>query len=250
MMDNSMKIGLFVPCCVDQYAADTAEHMYTLLTSLGLRCSMPQEMTCCGRELYNSGDREGAKSLGETMIGLYNDYTHIVACGSACVTYIKTHFGQLFHNTTLHNDYRQFANRCYDLSDFLVNVMHYTPSGKAFPHKVLFMDHCATMRDYLCLAHPDRPGLREEPRQLLGALEGVTLVEAPDKEVCCGYGGQFANHFTIISNSLAHRKIENALNAGAEYIVSTEMSCLLHLQSVIDKEGIPLQCKHLADLLV
>ena len=246
---KDMKVGVFVPCCVDQFAATTEMNMLGLLKRAGLVCHYPAETTCCGKELYHQGDRDAAKSLGEKMIYLIGDCTHIVSCGSACVTYMKVHFARLFHNTTLHNNYRQFVDSTYDISDFLVNVVHYRPEGVRFPHKVAFMDHCTTLRDYRCVAHPDRPGLHDEPLQLLQAVEGLQLVEMEQSDVCCGYGGLFANHFTPISDSLARRKAANAIAAGAEYIVSTEMSCLLHLQSFIDKAGLPVKCIHIVDLL-
>ena len=249
MFANKPTVGLFIPCCVDQYAPATGMAMVRLLEGLGLDCYYPQELTCCGKDLYHQGDRDTAKALGEKLIEQFGDCTHIVSCGSGCVTYMKVHFGRLFHNTTLHNSYRQFLDKTYDLSDFLVNVIHYQPTDVIFPHRVAFMDHCTTMRDYVCTAHPDHKGLTEEPRQLLRAVNGLELVEMAQADVCCGFGGQFANHFTPISDSLAKRKVDNALAAGAEYIVSTEMSCLLHLKSYFDKVGTPISCLHLAELL-
>ena len=249
VLGNIMKVGVFVPCCVDQFAAESGIRMVHLLEGIeNVELFIPAEMTCCGMALYNQGDRDGAKQLGEQMITLFGDCTHIVGLGSGCVSYIKTHFGNLFHNTTLHNDYRQFADRCYDLSDFLVNVIHYKPSA-TFAHKVAFMDHCGTLRDYVCTAHPERRGLHDEPRQLLQAVKGLQLVETAEQDVCCGFGGQFANHYTPIAHSLGRRKIENAIAAGAEFIVSTEMSCLLHLRSVIDEGHYAIRCLHLVDVL-
>ena len=249
MDHKNYKVGIFIPCCVDQFAAGSGLKMVRLLESIGLQCYYPDELTCCGMELYNQGDREGAKQLGERLIEQYEDCSFIVSCGSACITYMQRHFGHLFHNTTLHNNYRQFTSRCFDLCDFLVNVVDFKPTGIQFPHKVALLDHCSTNRDYISQAHPDQPGLHDEPRTLLQVIEGLQLVEMAQSDVCCGYGGMFASNFTPISDSLAKRKIENAMAAGAEYIVSTEMSCLLHLQSYIDKNKLPLQCLHIIDLL-
>lgn len=249
MFANQSTVGIFIPCCVDQFAPATGLAMVRLLERLGMQCYYPEDFTCCGKDLYHQGDREGAKMLGEKMIEYYNDCSHIVACGSGCVTYMKVHFGRLFHNTTLHNNYRQFLDKTYDLSDFLVNVVHYEPTDVSFPHKVTFMDHCTTLRDYVCTAHPDSKGLYDEPRRLLRAIPDLELVEMEQGDICCGYGSQFANYFTPISDSLAKRKVDNAVASGAEYIVSTEMSCLLHLQSYIDKVGAPVACRHLADIL-
>ena len=248
-MDKKIdKVGLFVPCCIDQFAPDSAWRALRLLEGLGLECLYPSELTCCGKHLYNLGDKNGAKTLGEKLIEAFEECTYVVSLSSGCVVYIQQHFAQLFHNTTLHNSYRQLSDKCLDLSDFLVNVMHYTPTA-TFAHTVTFMDHCTTMRDYRCLAHPDSRGLREEPRQLLRSVKGLKLTEMEQNDVCCGQGGTFANDFTPISDSLTKRKIDNALAAGAEYIVGTEPGCLMQLQSYIDKSGIALKCLNLIDVL-
>lgn len=249
-MDNKIKkVGLFVPCCIDQFAPNSAFKALHLLEGLGIECYYPEMLTCCGKELYHQGDKNGAKALGEKLIEQFNDCQYVVGLSSGCIVYIQKHFGQLFHNTTFHNSYRQMIDKCFDLSDFLVNILHYAPSAP-FAHRVAFMDHCTTQRDYRCLAHPDTMGLRDEPRRLLAAVPQLQLVEMPQSDVCCGLGGLFANDFTPIADSLTRRKIDNALAAGADIITSTEPSCLMHLQSYIDKGGIKLKCLNIIDILV
>ena len=249
-MDTKIqKVGLFVPCCIDQFAPQSALKTIKLLDGLGISYHYPMQLTCCGKKLYHQGDKNSAKSLGEKLIEEFDDCTYVVCLSSGCVVYIQKHFGKLFHNTTFHNSYRQMIDKCYDLSDFLVNVLHYTPTA-AFNHTVTYMDHCTTMRDYRCLAHPETAGLREEPRHLLRLVPQLRLVEMTQKDVCCGLGDLFANDFTPISDSLTKRKIDNALAVGAEIITSSEPSCLMHLQSYIDKAGIHLKCMNIIDLLV
>lgn len=221
-----------------------------LLQRAGANPHCETEATCCGKALYYGGDRDGAKQLGERMIELFGGYTHIVVCGSSCTAYIKHNFETLFRNTAFHNEHRAFTEHCYDLCDFLVNVLDYSPQGIRFAHRVAVMDQCSTRSDYVSLAHPEQRGLHDEPRRLLSAVEGLGLVEPEWGDVCCGYGGSFAQHYTPISDDLAKRKVEAALAVGAEYIVSTETSCLLHLKSYIDKHGIKLECKYIGDILV
>lgn len=250
MNNNNYKVGIFIPCCVDQFNAATGIKMMHLLQKLGIDCYYPDDLTCCGMHLYQQGNREAAKQLGERLIGLYGQCTYIVSCSSACVAFIQHEFPHLFHNTAYHNDYRNFTSRCLDISDFLVNFADYKPSGISFPHKVAILEHCTTRRDYTSPAHPERKGLHDEPRILLNAIDGLQLLEMPQADVCCGFGGLFASQFTPISDSLARRKAENALSVGAEVIVSTEPSCLLHMQSYIDKNKLPLKCRHIVDILV
>lgn len=250
MNETIEKVGIFVPCCIDQFAPDSAWKSVKLLEGLNLRCHYPMSLTCCGKELYNQGDRDNARMLGEKMIEEFGDCRYVVCLSSGCVAYMQRCFGKLFHNTTLHNSYRQFVDKCFDLTDFLVNVVHYEPTGVKFPHRVAVMDHCSTCTDYTSLSHPDRAGLRDEPRKLLSAIEGLTLVEMKQNDVCCGFGGMFANQFTPISDSLTQRKIDNARAVGAEYVTCTEPSCLMHLQSYIDKAGLSLKCLNIIDILV
>ncbi len=244
-----MKIGIYIPGAVDQFNAETGLKMVRLLETLGLECYYPDGLTDCGMEFFMQGDRETARLLGEKMMELYEDCNYIVSCGSASVTYMKCNFHCLFHNTTFHNNYRQFVDKLYDVCDFLINEMHYIPNHVSFPHRVAFMDHCTTSRDYVSSTYPERKGLTEEPRQLLKAVEGIELVEMSENDMCCGFGGLFANNFTPISDNLAKRKVERAIAAGAEYIVSTETSCMLHLRSYAEKTAMNIKFAHVLDVI-
>lgn len=240
METKRLKIGIFIPCSVDQFSAHTGQNMLKLLRDLGYDCYYPNEQACCGWRLYEMGDRNGAKQLGAKLIEQYQSCNYVVSCGSGCVAYMKHAFPSLFYNSTYHNSFRAFTDKLMDISDFLCNVAHYDPSGVVFPFKVVFLDHCQTLRDY---------GLCSEPRQLLQSINGLELLELPESETCCGHAGFFANNFAPISNELARKKVENALSVGAQYIVSTEMSCLLHLQSYIDNQKLTIKCRHLVDIL-
>jgi L-lactate dehydrogenase complex protein LldE len=240
IQNEKRKVGVFVSCHVDQFAPQTANNMMKLLVSQGVECHYPTEQTCCGRDLYMNGDRDGAKHLGEKMIELFAEDDYVVSCSSGCVAYMKKNFERLFHNTTYHNQHGKMVSKLMDITDYLVNVIDYHPVGFVFPHRVAFLDHCTSMRDY---------GLHDAPRQLLRSVQGLELVEMPQTEVCCGQGSLFANNFSPIAADLAHRKVQNALDVGAEYLVSTESSCLLHLQAYCDMHELPLKCIHIVDLL-
>ncbi|MDY5969879.1 MAG: (Fe-S)-binding protein [Bacteroidales bacterium] len=235
-----MKVVLFVPCDVDQFSPHTATNLTKLLSSIGVDWRYDADQTCCGRCLYCSGDRDGAKALGEKMLERYEKDEYVVSCGSGCVAYMRRNFEALFRNTASHNIHEAFTRKLMDATDFLVNVAHYLPSGKRFPHRVAYMDHCATLHDY---------GLCKEPRQLLEALEGLELLEMEDKVACCGQGGLFSHRFAPVAAEMASRKVQCALAAGADYLASTEMSCLLHLNAFCTKNKLPLKCVHVIDIL-
>lgn len=240
VLSEKRKAGIFVPCHIDQFTPHTAVNMIKLLSAEGVTCHYPSEQTCCGRELYVNGDREGAKRLGEKMMALYAEDECVVSCGSGCVAYMRHFFEQLFHDTTSRGSATKLSMKFMDVTDYLVNVLQYHPSKVQFPHRVVLLDHCTTQRHY---------GLHDEPRQLLRDVCGLELVEMVQPEVCCGQGSLFANSFAPVAADLARRKVQNALDAGAEYLVATETSCLLHLQAYCRKHELPLQCVHIVDLL-
>ena len=248
-MNNAVtEIGLLVPAMIDQLAPDCARRAVAMLQGLGYRVVYPPSHTTTGRELYHQGDRDSAKQLGAALIEEFDECSHIVSLSSAEVVYIQQHFNRLFHNTTMHNSYRRFVERCYEFSDFLVNVAGFKATGTTFSHRVALMDHCTSLRGYQSPATGIAAGLHDQPRTLLRSIEGLELVEMGEPEVCCGFGGLFASQFTPISDSLAQRKIDNAINAGAEYLTSTEPSCLIHLQSYIAKHDTPLRTILLPEL--
>lgn len=239
MESNKLKVGIFVPCCIDQFYPQTGMKMIALLQRLGCNCTYPVEQTCCGQDLYLNGDREGARLLAEKMINMFQPYDYVVGCSSGCVAYMKRFFGEMFYNSSYHNEFGKFTNKVMDITDFLANILQYTPSDRIFPHKVAVLDHCRTIHDY---------GLFDEPRTLLKAINGLELVELHDHS-CCGFGDTFANYFEPISTEMVKQKVAAAQTAGAEYIVSTEPTCLMHLQSYLNKEGIDIKCCHIIDLL-
>ena len=128
----------------------------------------------------------------------------------------------------------------WEFTDFLVNHLHVSDLGAEFPHVVTYHDSCAALREY---------GLTTQPRLLLSNVKGLQLIEMKDTDVCCGFGGTFSVKHEPISTAMAQQKIDNALATGAEYIVSTDASCLMHLQGYIDQHQLPLKTIHIIDVL-
>jgi L-lactate dehydrogenase complex protein LldE len=153
---------------------------------------------------------------------------------------VKNYYNDLFTNTTAHNKCRAIQSNIYELSEFLVNILQVDYFGAELEGKAVYHDSCAALRE--CK-------IKSEPRQLLAKVHGLDLVPLRDNETCCGFGGTFAVKFDAISTAMAQQKVNNALEAEAEYIISTDASCLLHIQSYIDKNNLPLKTMHLADVL-
>ena len=134
----------------------------------------------------------------------------------------------------------KLKSKVYELSDFLVNILKVENLGANFPHKVTFHDSCSALREY---------GIKDEPRQLLSQVHGLELIEMEECDTCCGFGGTFAVKNNAISTAMAEKKVQNALAAGVEYIVSTEASCLMNINGYIAKNKLAIKGVHLADIL-
>jgi len=235
-----MKIELFVPCFMDQLSPATAWNVVKVLQKAGCSVSVNTEQTCCGQPAFNAGFWDDAKEVGNKFLKGFAEDSVIVTPSASCTGMVKNYYNDLFTNTTLHNRCRAIQGNIYELSDFLVNILQFDYFGAELDGKAVYHDSCAALRE----CH-----IKKEPRQLLNKVIGLELLDLKDGETCCGFGGTFAVKFDGISTAMAQQKVENALDAGAEFIISTDYSCLLHLQGYIDKNSLPIKTLHLADVL-
>ena len=235
-----MTVDIFIPCFIDQIYPQTGMNMVKILEKFGVTVNYNSNQTCCGQMTFNAGFREEARELGEKFI---NDFPHdrpVVAPSASCVGYVRNYYGKLFFNTGLHLEYKRLQKNIIEFSDFMVNVLKIEDTGATFEHRVTYHDSCASLREYR---------LKDEPRRLLSNVRGLELVEMKERDVCCGFGGTFAIKHEAISTALAQQKVQNALDTGAEYIVSTDSSCLMHQEGYIRKNKKAIQVIHLADVL-
>lgn len=235
-----MTVDIFIPCFIDQFYPDTGFNMVRVLEKLGHKVHYNKEQTCCGQIAFNSGYWEEAKAIGGKFIKDFQNNRPVVGPSASCTAYVKKYFHELFHNTSLHLEYKQLQRNIFEFTDFLVNKLGVTDVGATFMHTVTYHDSCASIREY---------GLKDEPRKLLAAVKGLNLVEMEGHDVCCGFGGTFAVKNEPISTAMADQKVRNALETGAEYIVSTDASCLMHMQGYIDKQKLPIKTIHIIDVL-
>ncbi len=236
-----MKVELFVPCFVDQLYPETAFNTVKLLEKAGCEVSYNAKQTCCGQPAYNAGYWEEAKEIGNKFLTDFSSSDYIVAPSASCVGMVKNGYNDLFTNTIVHNTCRTVQGTIFELSDFLINVLKRDYFGAELDGKAVYHDSCSGLRE--CK-------IKEEPRQLLSKVHGLEMVEMVDTDMCCGFGGTFAVKFDAISSAMAEQKVNNALAMEAEYIISTDLSCLMHLDGYIQKNAIPLKTMHIADVLV
>jgi L-lactate dehydrogenase complex protein LldE len=235
-----MKIELFIPCFIDQLFPNTAFNTVKVLEKAGCTVEYNPNQTCCGQPAFNAGFWDEAKEIGSKWLGDFSEDRYIVSPSASCTGMVKNYYNDLFTNTVIHNKCRNIQSNIHELSDFLVNVIKRDYFGAEFEGRAVYHDSCSGLRE--CK-------IKEEPRHLLSKVLGLDLVELKDNTTCCGFGGTFAVKFDAISSAMAQQKVENALAVDAEWIISTDASCLLQLQSYIDKHNLPLKTVHLVDVL-
>jgi L-lactate dehydrogenase complex protein LldE len=236
-----MKVDVFIPCFIDQFYPETAFNFIKLLERAGCTVNYNPEQTCCGQPSFNSGYWKETKTLAVKFLNDFENADIIVAPSASCTGFIKNYYKKVFaEDTVLLEKTNQLTPRIFEFSDFFVNHIKKLEFGSVFNHKVTFHDSCAGLREY---------GIKKEPRILLQNVQGLELIEMEKLETCCGFGGTFSAKFHFISTAMTEQKVENAMKTGAEYIVSTEASCLMNIEAYIKKQKLPVKTIHLVDLL-
>ncbi|WP_185216371.1 (Fe-S)-binding protein [Sphingobacterium mizutaii] len=234
------KVELFIPCFIDQLYPETAFNTVKLLEKAGCKVIYNTDQTCCGQPAYNAGFWDDAKKIGQKFLNDFHEEHPIVSPSASCVGMVRGGYDDLFTNSIEHNKCRAIQRNIFEISDFLVNVLQKEYFGAELVGTAVYHDSCSALRE--C-------NIKDEPRRLLSHVGGLDIVEMRDQETCCGFGGTFAVKFEGISTAMAEQKVQNALDVKADYIISTDSSCLLQLQAYIEKNQLPIKTMHLVDVL-
>lgn len=235
-----MRVQVFIPCFIDQLYPTVAFNMVKVLEKAGCEVAYNANQTCCGQPAFNAGFWGEAKDVCNKFIQDFSGSDYIVAPSASCVGFVKNYYSKLYEQSSQQQTAKKLSERIFELSDFLVNVLKVEDLGASFTGKATYHDSCAALRE--C-------GIKQEPRKLLQHVKGLELTEMADNETCCGFGGSFAVKFEPISIAMADQKITHASATGAEYIISTDMSCLMHIDGCMKHKGSGLKVLHLADVL-
>lgn len=235
-----MKVQLFIPCFVDQLYPQTAFNMVKVLEKAGCEVHYNANQTCCGQPAFNAGFWDEARTVCAKFLKDFDTADYIVAPSASCVGFVRNYYGKLFENSSMHNQVKDLGSRTYEFTEFLTDVLKIENFNATLNTKATYHDSCAALRE--CK-------IKEGPRRLLGNVKGLELVEMNHTETCCGFGGTFAVKFDAISIGMADQKVVNALATEAEYIISTDLSCLMQLDGYIKGKNIPLKTMHIADVL-
>jgi L-lactate dehydrogenase complex protein LldE len=235
-----MKVQLFIPCFIDQLYPQVAFNTVKILEKAGCTVAYNTQQTCCGQPAFNAGFWGESKDICTKFVQDFDGADYIVSPSASCAGFIRNNYGKLFENNAFQSPAKKVSSQIFELSEFLVKILGVTDLGASFIGKATFHDSCAGLRE--C-------NIKAEPRALLSQVEGLELVEMNDNETCCGFGGSFAVKYDTISVAMADQKIDNAIATEAEYIISTDMSCLMHIDGRINHNGQQIKVIHLADIL-
>ena len=235
-----MKVQLFIPCFVDQLYPETGMNMVKVLEKLGCEVTYNTKQTCCGQPAFNAGYRDEAKSVATKFLHDFKENTYIVSPSGSCTGYVRNFYDDLFENSADHNLCNQVRGNTYEFTEFLTKVLKVDNVGATLNGKATYHDACGALRE--C-------GIKEAPRKLLANVNGLEMVEMKECETCCGFGGTFAVKFEPISIGMAQTKVKSALETGAKYMITTDVSCMMHIQGYINENNLPIQTMHIADVL-
>jgi L-lactate dehydrogenase complex protein LldE len=234
-----MNIQIFIPCFVDQLFPSTAFNMIRVLEKFGCTVHYNPNQTCCGQPAFNAGYRDEATAIAKKFENDFSQDMPIVSPSGSCTGFVRN-----YHHKLLPDG--KFATceptnkKIYEFTEFLIEVLGVIDSGASLDGKAAYHDACGALRE--C-------GIKQAPRILLSSVKGLNIQESDDCEVCCGFGGTFAVKYEAISVGMAEQKVLNALKSGAEYIISTDISCLMHMEGYIQQHNYPIKTLHIADVL-
>jgi len=235
-----MNVQIFIPCFIDQLYPDVAFSMVKVLEKVGCTVRYNANQTCCGQPAFNAGFWGEAKDVCKKFIDDFSGSDYVVAPSASCVGFVRNYYGKLFENSSSNKEAKNLADRTFEFSEFLIKILKIEDIGATLEGKATYHDSCAGLRE----CH-----IKQEPRKLLSKVKGLELVEMNDVETCCGFGGTFAVKFEPISIAMGDQKITNASETGAEYLISTDMSCLMHIDGCIKNQHKNLKTLHLAEVL-
>jgi len=236
-----MHVSLFVTCMIDLFYPTVGEDVVTVLRRLGVSVDFPKSQTCCGQPAFNSGYRDETRPLAQHFIRTFEQAETIVTPSGSCAYMVRHEYPALFADDPYWRDRaKDIASRTFEFSQFLVDVLGVEDVGASYAGTVTYHDACHLSRGL---------GIREQPRRLLRAVQGLDLIEMERPDWCCGFGGTFAVRMAEISGGLLEQKIARIQDSGASTVVTSDAGCIAHIGGGLSRRNSPIRIRHLAQIL-
>ncbi|MDO1445531.1 (Fe-S)-binding protein [Rhodocytophaga aerolata] len=241
-----MKVGLFIPCYVNQFYPQVGIATLELLEKLGCEVNYPVGQTCCGQPMANSGYESLTKDCNELFTKNFAGYTHIVCPSGSCVLHIKDHL----HSQKNEPAAASIRHTIYELTEFLTDVLKVEKLNAKFPYKVGMHQSCHGERGlHLSQMTELVAAPFSKPEKLLRMVEGIELIALDRKDECCGFGGTFSVFEEAVSAKMGKDRVQDHVEHGAQYITAADMSCLMHMEGILKRQKSKVQVKHIAEIL-
>jgi len=241
MVEDKSNVALFVTCVVDLFRPSVGFAALQLLEDAGCTVYVPEAQTCCGQPAYNSGARDKAMEIAKQVIEAFEKYDYVVAPSGSCTGMIKVHYPKLFQKDDVWGPKaRALSGKTHELISFLTDRLGVEAVEAAYAGAVTYHDACSGLREL---------GIREQPRKLLNSVKGLELEEAPDLDVCCGFGGTFSAKYGEISGAIVTSKAKALSSTEATTVLGGDLGCLMNIAGRLQREGSPVSVRHIAEVL-
>ncbi|MFE2446416.1 (Fe-S)-binding protein [Streptomyces melanosporofaciens] len=242
-----MRVALFITCVNDTLYPQTGQAVVTLLERLGVEVGFPEGQSCCGQPQFNTGYRHETEPLVRRYAAAFRDYDYVVAPSGSCAAMVRDNYPRIGAKAAAEGRGQELADaaaetvpKTYELTEFLTDVLKVTDVGAYYPHTVTYHPTCHGLRML---------GLGDRPRSLLAAVKGLTLVELPGADECCGFGGTFAVKNAAVSAAMGADKARNITATGAEAVCTVDNSCQMHIGGTLARQGSAVRPVHIAEIL-
>jgi L-lactate dehydrogenase complex protein LldE len=239
--NQQIRVALFVTCLVDLFRPTVGFAAVKLLEAAGCTVAVPKAQTCCGQPAYNSGDRADTRAIARQVIAAFEDYDYVVAPSGSCAAMIREHYPALFDDEpeTAQRAHR-LARRTHELVSFLRDVRKVDAVDADFAGSVTYHDSCSGLREL---------DIKQQPRALLQSVRGLELLELPDAEICCGFGGTFCVKYPEISDRMVSDKAAAIEGTGAGTVLAGDLGCLMNMAGKLKRRGARARVRHVAEVL-
>jgi len=236
-----ISVGLFVTCLVDLHRPNVGFAAIALLEEAGCTVEVPDSQVCCGQPAYNSGDDGSTIKIAKQVITAFERFQYVVVPSGSCASMIVAHYPELFSDDAIWlKRAEDLAGRSHELFGFLVDIMKVDTFSAEHVGDVTYHDACSGLRDL---------GIKDQPRQLMSNVSGLSLVEMEDTDVCCGFGGTFCVKFPDISERMVSDKAALVKQSGARTLLGGDMGCLLNISGRLSRVDANVRVFHLAEVL-
>lgn len=241
-----MRVGLFIPCYVDQFYPQVGIATLELLEKQGCEVVYPLNQTCCGQPMANSGFEHLTHGCNELFVKNFGGLDYIVSPSGSCVLHIKDHL----HDEAHEEEAKSIRSKIFELTEFLVDVLNVEKLNASFHHKVGVHQSCHGQRGLKISQMSELVAKPfSKPNKLLSMVKGLELIELDRVDECCGFGGTFCVAEEAVSAKMGKDRVKDHVVHGAEFITGADMSCLMHLEGILKRQSSKVKVKHIAEIL-